>query len=178
MLASELIKGYRRQFLSLRCMVKVDLTKAHDSIEWHFLRNMMNELGFPSLFLRWVMACISSVSYTILTNGFPSPKYPNMKGLRQGDPISPFLFAFAMEYWSRKLKMMSRDGEFSFHPKCKRNNIVSLMFVDDFLVFCKADQASVLAVKQQLVNISESSSLCPNMEKSEVYFGGIGELEQ
>lgn len=69
MLATELIKGYNRTHISPRCMIKVDLKKAYDSIEWSYLKDVMKELGFPETFVQWVFACVSTVSYSILING-------------------------------------------------------------------------------------------------------------
>ncbi|XP_057246787.1 uncharacterized protein LOC130589531 [Beta vulgaris subsp. vulgaris] len=71
LLATELIKGYKTKYISPRCMMKVDVKKAYDSIKWPFLNMMMNELGFPSKFTGWVMAYVSSVSFSILINGTP-----------------------------------------------------------------------------------------------------------
>ncbi|XP_021738025.1 uncharacterized protein LOC110704529 [Chenopodium quinoa] len=98
LLATELIKGYDHKFISPRCMVKVDLKKAYDSVEWGFLITLMQELGFPQRFFDWIWNCLTFVSYSILINGFPAPPPPfeAKKGLRQGDPISPFLFAIGM----------------------------------------------------------------------------------
>ncbi|XP_021745407.1 uncharacterized protein LOC110711338 [Chenopodium quinoa] len=82
LLATELIKGYDHKFISPRCMVKVDLKKAYDSVEWGFLITVMQELGFPQRFVDWIKNCLTSVSYSILINGFPAPP-PPLK-LRQG----------------------------------------------------------------------------------------------
>lgn len=68
LLASELIKGYSRKNSSPGCMMKVDLKKAYDSIEWPFLKTMLSELGFPERFTEWIMQCLSTVSYSILVN--------------------------------------------------------------------------------------------------------------
>ncbi|XP_021744067.1 uncharacterized protein LOC110710117 [Chenopodium quinoa] len=73
LLATELIKGYDHKFISPRCMVKVDLKKAYDSVEWGFLITVMQELGFPQRFFDWIWNCLTSVSYCILINGFPAP---------------------------------------------------------------------------------------------------------
>lgn len=94
---------------------------------------MMKVVGFPCQFVEWVMACITSVSYSILINGFPSPSFKAKKGLRKGDPMSPYLFALGMEYWSRNLQSLINHRGFGFHPKCKRVGLVSSLFADDFL---------------------------------------------
>ena len=66
LMATELIKGYGRARISPRCVLKVDLKKAYDSLEWGFLQTVLED---PRLFVKWVMACISTVSYSIMFNG-------------------------------------------------------------------------------------------------------------
>nr|XP_009602091.1 uncharacterized protein LOC104097252 [Nicotiana tomentosiformis] len=67
---------------------------------------VLDELGFPRQFTMWILECMKIVNYSILVNGEPTILFDAAKGLRQGDPISPFLFAIAMEYLSRKLNEM------------------------------------------------------------------------
>ncbi|XP_048502927.1 uncharacterized protein LOC125498712 [Beta vulgaris subsp. vulgaris] len=106
LLATELINGYKTKHISPRCMMKVDLKKAYDSIEWPFLHMMMNELGFPSKFIGWVTACIS---FSILINSTPCMPFKAKKGLRQGDPMSPFRFAIRMEADHSSLQLLFDD---------------------------------------------------------------------
>lgn len=87
LLATELIKGYGHKNWSPRCMIKIYLKKAYDSSEWRFLASVLDAMGFPSVFIRWVMACVSSVSFSILVNGVPSKPFAAKKGLRQGSKI-------------------------------------------------------------------------------------------
>lgn len=138
-LATALMKGYSRRNISPRCMLKVDLEKAYDSLEWPYPKAVMLALGFPLEFVGWVMSCVTSVSYSILINSFPSKPFLAKKGLRQGDPMSPFLFALAMEYLSRCLGELQMDPNFNFHKKCERLQLTHLMFADDLLMFSRAD---------------------------------------
>lgn len=91
LLATELVKGYGRGHMTPRCMIKIDLKKAFNSIEWPFLRSMLLNTGLPEVFVSWIMACVTSVSYSLVINGKPDAPFTTKKGLRKGDPLSHFL---------------------------------------------------------------------------------------
>lgn len=170
MLATELIKGYNRTHISPRCMIQVDLKKAYDSIEWSYLKDVMKELGFPETFVQWVFACVSTVSYSILINGQPCSPFNAKKGLRQA---APFLFAIGMEFLTRLLNKLKDVPDFNFHPKCERMAITHMMFADDLLLFCRADDMSIQLLFQAFCQFSAASGLEANLDKSHIYLGGI-----
>nr|XP_009757838.1 PREDICTED: uncharacterized protein LOC104210596 [Nicotiana sylvestris] len=87
-LAHELIKGYTRKHISPSYMIKIDIQKAYDSVEWSYLEQNMRMIGFPERFIAWVMKCVKTVNYTIMVNGEPTDPFNAEKGLRQGDPMS------------------------------------------------------------------------------------------
>lgn len=178
LLASELIKGYSSKHISPRCMLKIDLRKAYDSLEWPFLKTMLQELGFPSKFVGWIMKCLNTVSYSILLNGYPSAPIQAKKGLRQGDPMSPFLFALGREYLWRCLQCDTSNPVLNFHPRCKKLNITHMMFADDLLMFSRADSNSVKIIFDAFSKFLEASGLAANLDKSSVYMAGVTNDEE
>ncbi|XP_059288814.1 uncharacterized protein LOC132042227 [Lycium ferocissimum] len=100
------------------------------------------------------------------------------RGLRQGDQMSPYLFAIAMEYLSRHLNEFKHCKTFKYHPRCSKLGITHLSFADDLLLFAKADVASVTALQHCFKSFSQASGLQANLEKSSVYFGGTTQTVQ
>ena len=100
---------------------------------------MLEALKFPVIFIKWIMACVTSAKFTINLNEQDGQKFKGGRGLRQGDPVSPLLFVISMEHLSRVMKKTSKQPGFKYHPSCKQLELTHLMFVDDLMMFCKAD---------------------------------------
>ena len=129
--------------------------------------------GFPETFVRWILECLSTVSYTFNVNGELTEPLKAKRGLRQGDPISPYLFVLCMEYLSRCLNQLQRNPHFKFHPRCKKLNLTHVCFADDLLLFTRGDLSSVRAIYEAFTLFSSASGLKANMSKSSIYFGGV-----
>lgn len=172
---SELMQHYSRHHITPRCTIKVDTLKAYDSIHWGFVEIMLLALHFPQRFVSWVMACISSPSYSISYNGSLHGYFYGKKGLRQGDPISPLLFVIDMEYVSRILKWQIAQGQFQFHTRCSRLAISHLCFADDAMFFCHGSTTAVRWLKLGLERFSATSGLHLSAEKSVVFLAGMNE---
>ncbi|KAL0287951.1 UNVERIFIED_CONTAM: hypothetical protein Scaly_2750400 [Sesamum calycinum] len=139
LLAQELFAGYNRQGLPMRCALKVDLRKAYDTVEWDFLSAVLQMFGFPGTFIGWVEECVTTPMFSVCINGNPHGFFKGSRGLRQGDPMSPFLFVLIMEVLQLMLlQLIDQNEGFSFHWRCKELGLFQLCFADDLLLFCKA----------------------------------------
>ncbi|GFZ06736.1 hypothetical protein Acr_18g0009060 [Actinidia rufa] len=115
-LVQELIKRYGWSRIFPRCTLKVDLRKAFDIINWNFMKDVLKGLGFPSLFVEWIMQCVTTTSYSLSINGSLHGFFKGKQGVRQGDLISSFPFVLCLEYLSRSLKDLKDNGDFNYHP--------------------------------------------------------------
>lgn len=132
--------------------MKLDMSKAYDRVEWRFVEGMMLKLGFASSMVGLIMKCISSVSYSILYNGFPSKKFVPSRGLRQGDPISPFLFLICAEGLSSLLKEAEiRKVIHGVRISRSVTPISHLFFADDTLLFTRANETEAEAITDILL---------------------------
>jgi hypothetical protein len=118
--------------------IKLDMSKAYDQVEWGFLEAIMTKLGFASRWIKLVLECISTVRYSIVVNGSPVGNIIPTKGLRQGDPLSPYLFILCAEALSCMITHAEITGVLTGVPTSPKGPRLShLFFADDSLLFCK-----------------------------------------
>lgn len=98
-------------------MLKVDLRKAFDSVKWDFITATLRALQIPEKFIGWISQCISTPQFSVSVNGQTSGYFKSSRGLRQGDPISPYLFLLAMEVFSKLMSSSFAAGFIKYHPK-------------------------------------------------------------
>ncbi|KAL2237307.1 UNVERIFIED_CONTAM: hypothetical protein Sindi_0922400 [Sesamum indicum] len=167
MLAQELFMGYNQAHRPPRCALKVDIRKAYDTVEWDFMIAVMELFGFPDTFVKWIEACVTTPSFSIGLNEKPHSFFKGARGLRQGDPLSPYLFVLMMEVLHLGLLQLIDQVElFSFHWKCDTARIFQMGFADDLLLFCRADMNSIGIFKTGLDCFAEWSGLRLNLQKS------------
>ncbi|KAJ9675647.1 hypothetical protein PVL29_024530 [Vitis rotundifolia] len=153
-------------------LCKLDIEKAYDTVDWAFILTVMQKMGFGEKWIRWIRWCISTASFSILINGTPTGFFQSSRGLRQGDPLSPYLFVIAMEVFSVFLKRAVEGGFLSgCRVKGRREEgvlISHLLFVDDTLVFCNPSQDHLTYLSWLLMWFEAVSGLRINLEKSEL----------
>ena len=151
---------------------KLDIEKAYDHVNWEALLDLLKRMGFGEKWCRWIHTCISTVQFSILVNGAPADFFGSMRGLRQGDPLSPLLFLVMMEVFSKMMKRVEDAGLLrGFRADGRRGEGVCashLLFTDDTILFCDADEEQILHVQMLLLCFQAVTSLKVNALKSEM----------
>ena len=151
--------------------LKLDISKAYDQVEWLFLQNIMVKIRFPAGWIERVMSCVTIPSLSILVNGKPYGMIQPSRGIRQGDPISPYLFLLCAEGLTALLNKAESEGRIKGMSICRgAPNITNLMFADDSLLFCQATQAEGETIAYILQTYEKASGQRINLEKSSAYF--------
>ncbi|MCH80340.1 cysteine-rich receptor-like protein kinase [Trifolium medium] len=151
-------------------MFKVDFEKAYDSVDWSYLEEVMSKMGFQSKWRKWIMECISSVSASVLVNGSPTDEFQFGRGLRQWDPLSPFLFLMAAEELNVMLKAAVDGGLYKGYlmgdTLDQQVHISHLQFADDTLLVGEKSWANIRVLKAILILFELISGLKVNFHKS------------
>ena len=147
--------------------MKLDLYKAYDRLNWNYLRAILGAYGFDKRWIEWVYSMISTPNFSILVNGTPTSTFNATRGIRQGDPISPFLFIMAMEGLGRNIKKELREKRIK-GIKLWGNNlpVTHQQFVDDVMLFGEVSVKEVRNFKRILEVFMEASGMEINNEKS------------
>eukprot|EP00253_Pinus_taeda_P030389 PITA_30389 len=153
------------------CMLlKLDLSKAFDKLSWSYIQHMLIAFGFCSMWVRWIMSLVTSAQFSILINGIPSRPFKPSRGIRQGDPLSPFLFVLMAEGLGRHIKnaLLSHQLKgLSVHNTPANSH---QQFVDDTMLFRYPSVQEASRFKALLNDFSEASGTNVNCTKSQIFF--------
>ncbi|XP_073119573.1 uncharacterized protein [Henckelia pumila] len=151
--------------------LKLDMSKAYDRVKWSFLIGMMLKLGFDQSWVELIMRCVSSVHYSFSLNGDLVGNVSPTRGLRHGDPLSPYLFVLCAHGLSSSLISLEyRNLLKGVKVASSSPSISHLFFADDSLMFFRATMADTSAIRNCLNGYEKASGQLVNFEKSSLSF--------
>jgi hypothetical protein len=131
----------------------------------------MEKMGFDTIWIRWMRMCVTNISYHVLVNDERIGPITPGRGLRQGDPLSPYLFILCAEGMTALLKQAESNGSLHGIKVCRRAPSIShLLFADDSFLFFRANENETHMLKGILDIYANASGQLINMQKSEIYF--------
>jgi hypothetical protein len=148
--------------------LKLDISKAFDSVGWAYLLEVMRALGFGQIWRDWVCLSLASATSRILLNGEPGKPFSHARGLRQGDPLSPMLFILAIDPLQRMLQLATSIGILSPIRSRTMHCRISL-YADDAGIFINPIKAELHAISGILDCFGKASGLVTNLAKTEVF---------
>ncbi|KAJ0433988.1 putative RNA-directed DNA polymerase [Helianthus annuus] len=157
---------------------KIDFEKAYDNVNWGFLLDLMDKMAFPSRWCSWVKGVLESARSAVLVNGSPTFDFECHKGLRQGDPLSPFIFLIIMEAFSRLLDRSCSAGNFKGVQLPNGGPVIShLLYADDALIIGEWSDEIIRMVARILRVFYACSGLKINFQKSNLFGVGVDDGE-
>uniref|UniRef100_A0A803NGJ4 Reverse transcriptase domain-containing protein n=1 Tax=Cannabis sativa TaxID=3483 RepID=A0A803NGJ4_CANSA len=151
--------------------LKLDMSKAFDRVEWVYICEVMRKMGFHTTWIETIHNCLNSTSFSFMLNGEAVGNVQPTRGLRQGDPLSPYLFLICSEGLSRLLQYEESLGNLKGLRLTRHSPSIShLLFADDSLLFCEATQSSASALKRILDIYHRASDQLLNNNKSVMSF--------
>ena len=168
------MKGNKQGYMAL----KLDMSKAYDRVEWAFLERIMLKMGFSESWVSMIMECVRTVSYSVLINGEPKGFFPPTRGLRQGDPISPYLFLLCAEGLNALLAQATLSKKIQGISISRRGPKLShLFFADDSVLFCRASLQECHAIQDILRTYERASGQQINQDKTTLFFSSSTQEE-
>ena len=158
--------------------LKLDMSKAYNRVEWSFLEKAMLHLGFSEIFVKIIMSCVTSISYSMLLNGELTGNIKPSRGLHQGDPLSPYLFLICAMGFQGLLHKAESEGHLRGGSICRNGPRVShLFFADDSVLFCRATKAECQIILDVLSIYEKGSGQKINKDKTCIFFSSNTEPE-
>ncbi|XP_022019330.1 uncharacterized protein LOC110919364 [Helianthus annuus] len=134
LIVNEIISWFKKK-KSKAFILKIDFDKAYDNVSWKFVVSMLHQMGFHNKWCSWIMGVLKSANSSVLVNGSPTYTFRCEKGMRQGDPLSPFLFLVVMEALSCMINNAKEAEVIRGIPTpCNGSNISHLLYADDAIV--------------------------------------------
>ena len=134
--------------------LKLDISKAYDKVERLYMEKLMRKMGFAEAWIKLMMMCISTTTYSVLINGEPQGHITPTRGLRQGNLLSPYLFLLCTEGFHGLLKKAETTGNIRGVSICRNGpRLTHPLFVDNSLIFYKAKETECQKLLEVLTNM-------------------------
>lgn len=149
--------------------MKIDISKAFNSVQWSFLLNTLKALGLPEKFIYWISLCITTSSFSVQINGKLAEYFQSKRGLRQGCSLFPYIFVICMNVLSKMLDKAVNEGRIGYHPRCKSIELTQLCFADDLMLFANCTKRSVEGILDVFEEFDKMTGLKISLEKSTLF---------
>lgn len=154
--------------------MKIDITKAFDTLEWPFLLKVLNCFGFNQTFCNWIQVILNSGFLSVSINGKSHGYFKATRGVRQGDPLSPLLFCLAEDVLSRSISKLVDEGKLHLIKGTKNVSVPSHTFyADDLMIYCNGKSSGLQALKELFDRYALNSGQVINTSKSTLFSDSI-----
>ena len=151
--------------------LKIDLEKTYDKLEWSFIRDTLLRFNLPKNLVELIMSCVSSVSTSILFNGRALDTFKPTRGIRQGNPLSPYIFIMCMDYLGQLIQEKCAANSWNLVKASRSGPAFShLFFADDLVLFAKANPKNCVTIRGVLDDFCSQSGQTISEAKSKVFF--------
>ncbi|GKB29200.1 RNA-directed DNA polymerase, eukaryota [Tanacetum coccineum] len=147
---------------------KIDFEKAYDSVRWDFLGDVLNRFGFGAKWCGWIQECLRSSRGSVLVNGSTTEEFQFYKGLKQGDPLSPFLFILVMESLHLSFKRVEDAGMFNGIKINSSMTLSHMFYADDAIFMGQWSKRNIDTLMYMLKCFERASGLSINLSKSKL----------
>lgn len=152
-------------------LLKLDLEKAYDRIRWDFLEDTLIAARLPEEWIRWIMLCVTGPSMNVMWNGEKTEDFQPSRGLRQGDPLSPYLFVLCLERLCHQIDMAIATKEWKpISLSCGGPKLSHVCFADDLILFAEASVGQIRVIRRVLEKFCIASGQKVSLEKSKIFF--------
>lgn len=150
---------------------KLDMSKSYYRVEWDYIACVLINMGFPAIWIDRVMKCVTTASYSFSVHGEASEVVIPKRGLRQGDPLSPYLFLLCAEGFGALIKRAHQNNLMHGISIARGAPFIThLCFADDSLEFARADESEARVILGILKDYEALSGQMVNFDKCEISF--------